>query len=38
LQQFIKLRQEAVAKNFIEFSEKGAILRGLNDTCHLSGN
>ncbi len=38
LQQFRKLRQEAAAKNFIEFTEKGTILRGLNDTCHLSGN
>ena len=38
LQQFRKLRQEAGAKNLIEFTEKGAILRGLNDTCHLSGN
>ena len=36
LQQFRKLRQEATAKNFIEFTEKGTILRGLNDTCHLS--
>jgi len=36
LQQFRKLRQEATAKNFIEFTEKGTILRGLNDTCHLA--
>ncbi len=38
LQRFRKLRQEAAAKNIIEFTDKGAILRGLNDTCHLSGN
>jgi len=36
LQQFRKLRQDATAKNLIEFTEKGIILRGLNDTCHLS--
>jgi broad specificity phosphatase PhoE len=36
LQQFRKLRQEATAKSLIEFTEKGTILRGLNDTCHLS--
>ena len=27
---------EAAAKSLIEFTEKGTILRGLNDTCHLS--
>jgi broad specificity phosphatase PhoE len=36
LKHFRKMRQEAAAINFIEFTEKGAILRGLNDTCHLS--
>lgn len=36
LQKFRKLRQDATAKNFIEFTEKGIIVRGLNDTCHLS--
>jgi len=36
LTHFRRLRQEATAKNIIEFSERGAVLRCLNDTCHLN--
>lgn len=38
LTHFRRLRQEATAKNIIEFSERGAVLRCLNDTCHLNEN
>lgn len=36
LDHFRLLRQEASAKNIIEFSERGPVLRCLNDTCHLA--
>jgi len=33
---FRRFRQDAAGKNVIEFSERGAILRSCNDTCHLN--
>jgi broad specificity phosphatase PhoE len=35
LTQFRRLRQDATGKNIIEFTRGGAILRCLNDTCHI---
>jgi len=32
---FRRFRQDAAGKNVMEFSERGAILRCFNDTCHL---
>ncbi len=37
LNQFRRFRQDSTAKNVIEFSRGGAILRSLNDTCHITG-
>ncbi|MBI4495758.1 MAG: histidine phosphatase family protein [Deltaproteobacteria bacterium] len=31
-----RLRQDAAAKNVIDFLERGAVLRSWNDTCHLA--
>jgi len=36
LKAFRRFRQDPTAKNILEFSERGAALRCLNDTCHLS--
>jgi len=33
---FRRFRQDPTGKSIIEFSERGAFLRCLNDTCHLS--
>jgi len=38
LNYFRRFRQDPTGKNVIEFSERGAVLRCLNDTCHLDGN
>jgi broad specificity phosphatase PhoE len=38
LNYFRRFRQDPTGKNVIEFSERGAVLRCLNDTCHLVGN
>jgi len=38
LNQLRRLRQDATAKNVIEFSDRGAVLRCFNDTCHLAEN
>jgi len=38
LNYFRRFRQDPTGKNVIEFSERGAVLRCLNDTCHLAGN
>ena len=38
LNHFRRFRQDATGKNIIEFSERGAIVRCLNDTCHLVEN
>lgn len=35
LASFRRFRQDPAAKNILEFSERGAVLRCLNDTCHL---
>jgi broad specificity phosphatase PhoE len=35
LRHFRHFRQDATGKNIIEFSERGAVLHCLNDTCHL---
>lgn len=35
LKAFRRFRQDPTAKNILEFSERGAALRCLNDTCHL---
>jgi broad specificity phosphatase PhoE len=35
---FRRLRQDATAKNIIEFTERGAVVHCLNDTCHLVGS
>jgi broad specificity phosphatase PhoE len=37
LRHFRHFRQDATGKNIIEFSERGAVLHCLNDTCHLAG-
>jgi probable phosphoglycerate mutase len=37
LRHFRHFRQDATGKNIIEFSERGAVLHCLNDTCHLVG-
>jgi broad specificity phosphatase PhoE len=37
LQAFRRFRQDPTAKNVLEFTERGVILKGLNDTCHLHG-
>ena len=34
---FRRFRQDPTGKNVIEISERGAVLRCLNDTCHLAG-
>ncbi len=36
LHHFRRFRQDATGKNVIEFSERGAVLYCLNDTCHLA--
>jgi broad specificity phosphatase PhoE len=36
LKAFRRFRQDPTAKNVLEFSERGAALRCLNDTCHLN--
>jgi broad specificity phosphatase PhoE len=36
LKAFRRFRQDPTGKNILEFSERGAALRCLNDTCHLS--
>jgi broad specificity phosphatase PhoE len=36
--QLRRLRQDATAKNVIEFSERGAVVHCLNDTCHMVEN
>jgi len=36
LQAFRRFRQDPTAKNVLEFTERGMILRCLNDTCHLN--
>jgi len=36
LQAFRRFRQDPTAKSILEFSERGASLRCLNDTCHLN--
>jgi broad specificity phosphatase PhoE len=38
LNHFRRFRQDATGKNIIEFSERGAFIRCLNDTCHLAEN
>lgn len=38
LNYFRRFRQDPTGKNVIEISERGAVLRCLNDTCHLTGN
>ncbi len=38
LNYFRRFRQDPTGKNVIEFSERGAVLRCLNDTCHLAAN
>ncbi len=38
LNQLRRLRQDAAAKNIIEFSERGIVLRCFNDTCHMGAN
>jgi broad specificity phosphatase PhoE len=38
LDHFRQFRQDATGKNIIEFSERGAFIRCLNDTCHLLEN
>jgi broad specificity phosphatase PhoE len=38
LNYFRRFRQDPTGKNVIEFSDRGAVLRCLNDTCHLAGN
>jgi len=35
LNHFRRLRQDAAAKNLVEFSAKGYVLHYINDTCHL---
>ena len=35
LNHFRKIWQDATAKNIIDFTERGPILKCLNDTCHL---
>ncbi len=36
LQSFRRFRQDPTAKSILEFSDRGAALRCLNDTCHLN--
>ena len=36
LNYFRRFRQDPTGKNVLEFSKRGAILRCLNDTCHLA--
>lgn len=36
LKAFRRFRQDPAAKSILEFSERGAALRCLNDTCHLN--
>jgi broad specificity phosphatase PhoE len=38
LKAFRQFRQDPTAKNVLEFTERGVVLRCLNDTCHLNGN
>lgn len=38
LNYFRRFRQDPTGKNVIEFSERGAVLHCLNDTCHLVGS
>ena len=38
LNHFRRFRQDATGKNIIEFSERGPVVRCLNDTCHLGEN
>lgn len=38
LAHFRRFRQDAAAKNIIEFSERGPVLRCWNDICHLNEN
>ena len=38
LNHFRRFRQDATGRNIIEFSERGAVVCCLNDTCHLAAN